>query len=292
MKKVVQVQVSTGSHGHMVKTVSEIKQDLKLIDIVCVVLDARIPYASNNKELFEVIKQKSVIMVLNKSDLADKVSLESAENKYKKDGCYTIRTNCVTGEGISELLSLIRELGSRIKNKNKTSEMYKRMNNVYRVMVVGIPNVGKSSLINKLSGKTSAKVGNKPGVTRQKQWIRPAKDIEIMDTAGVLWPKLDENMAGIKLAITGNIKNEVLDQELVAFNFIDMIKENEKYMSYVKARYKLSDDIQNDTTLGIIEKIGENRGVMQKGGIVDVEKTCNMFLDEYRSGKLGCISLE
>ena len=99
-------------------------------------------------------------------------------------------------------------------------------------------------------------------------------------------------MAGIKLAITGNIKNEVLDQELVAFNFIDMIKENEKYMSYVKARYKLSDDIQNDTTLGIIEKIGENRGVMQKGGIVDVEKTCNMFLDEYRSGKLGCISLE
>lgn len=276
----------------MVKTVSEIKQDLKLIDIVCVVLDARIPYASNNKELFEVIKQKSVIMVLNKSDLADKVSLEKAENKYKKDGCYTIRTNCVTGSGISELLSLIRELGSRIKNKNKTSEMYKKMNNVYRVMVVGIPNVGKSSLINKLSGKTSAKVGNKPGVTRQKQWIRPAKDIEIMDTAGVLWPKLDENMAGIKLAITGNIKGEVVDQELIAFEFIDMIKENEKYMSYVKARYKLDDDVQNSTTLQIIEQIGENRGIMQKGGIVDTQRVCNMLLDEYRSGKLGCISLE
>lgn len=276
----------------MVKTVSEIKQDLKLIDIVCVVLDARIPYASNNKELFEVIKQKSVIMVLNKSDLADKVSLEKAENNYKKDGCYTIRTNCVTGSGISELLSLIRELGSRIKNKNKTSEMYKKMNNVYRVMVVGIPNVGKSSLINKLSGKTSAKVGNKPGVTRQKQWIRPAKDIEIMDTAGVLWPKLEENMAGIKLAITGNIKGEVVDQELIAFEFIDMIKENEKYMSYVKARYKLDDDVQNSTTLQIIEQIGENRGIMQKGGIVDTQRVCNMLLDEYRSGKLGCISLE
>jgi len=276
----------------MVKTVSEIKQDLKLIDIVCVVLDARIPYASNNKELYEVIKQKSVIMVLNKSDLADKVSLEKAENKYKKDGCYTIRTNCVTGSGISELLSLIRELGSRIKNKNKTSEMYKKMNKVYRVMVVGIPNVGKSSLINKLSGKTSAKVGNKPGVTRQKQWIRPAKDIEIMDTAGVLWPKLEENMAGIKLAITGNIKGEVVDQELIAFEFIDMIKENEKYMSYVKARYKLDDDVQNSTTLQIIEQIGENRGIMQKGGIVDTQRVCNMLLDEYRSGKLGCISLE
>ena len=276
----------------MVKTVSEIKQDLKLIDIVCVVLDARIPYASNNKDLFDVIKQKSVIMVLNKSDLADKVSLEKAENKYKKDGCYTIRTNCVTGSGISELLSLIRELGSRIKNKNKTSEMYKKMNNVYRVMVVGIPNVGKSSLINKLSGKTSAKVGNKPGVTRQKQWIRPAKDIEIMDTAGVLWPKLEENMAGIKLAITGNIKGEVVDQELIAFGFIDMIKENEKYMSYVKARYKLDDDVQNSTTLQIIEQIGENRGIMQKGGIVDTQRVCNMLLDEYRSGKLGCISLE
>ena len=276
----------------MVKTVSEIKQDLKLIDIVCVVLDARIPYASNNKDLFDVIKQKSVIMVLNKSDLADKVSLEKAENKYKKDGCYTIRTNCVTGSGISELLSLIRELGSRIKNKNKTSEMYKKMNNVYRVMVVGIPNVGKSSLINKLSGKTSAKVGNKPGVTRQKQWIRPAKDIEIMDTAGVLWPKLEENMAGIKLAITGNIKGEVVDQELIAFEFIDMIRENEKYMSYVKARYKLDDDVQNSTTLQIVEQIGENRGIMQKGGIVDTQRVCNMLLDEYRSGKLGCISLE
>lgn len=276
----------------MVKALNEIKQNLKLIDIVCVVLDARVPYVSNNKELFEVIKSKSVIMIFNKSDLADKERLSLAEEKYKKEGCYTVRTNSLTGEGINNLLSQIRELGSRIKNKNKTSQMYQKMNNVYRVMVVGIPNVGKSSVINKLSGKTSAKVGNKPGVTREKQWIRPAKDIEIMDTAGVLWPKLDENMAGIKLAIAGNIKNEVIDSEQTAFDFIDLIKENTKYMTYLKARYKLEGDIQSLTTLNIIEQIGASRGILEKGGIVDIERTCTMLLEEYRSGKIGNISLE
>ena len=281
-----------GSHGHMVKALSEIRQDLKHIDIVCVVLDARVPYVSNNKELFEIIKSKSVIMVLNKSDLADKESLTKAEEKYKKEGCYTVRTNSLTGDGINELLSLVRELGPRIKNKNKTSQMYQKMNNVYRVMVVGIPNVGKSSIINKLSGKASAKVGNKPGVTRVKQWIRPAKDIEIMDTAGVLWPKLDEDMAGIKLAIAGNIKNEVVDSEQTAFQFIDLIKENEKYMTYLKARYKLEDGAENSTTLSVIEQIGMSRGILEKGGMVDVERTCVMLLEEYRSGKIGKISLE
>jgi len=292
LKKVFLLLPLTGIHGHMVKTLNEIKQDLKLIDIVCVILDARVPYVSNNKALFEIIKQKSVIMVFNKSDLADIEKLEEAEKTYKAQGCYTVKTNTVNGDGISTLLKTIRELGSRIKNKNKTSSMYSKMTNVYRVMVVGIPNVGKSSLINKLGGKNSAKVGNKPGVTKAKQWIRPAKDIEIMDTAGVLWPNLDENMSGIKLAITGNIKDEVLDSELIAFELIDMLKLNPKYMVYLKARYNLAEECEALSVSEILAKVGESRGLLQKGGIVDIEKTARILLDEFRSGKIGRISLE
>lgn len=292
LKKVFLLLPLTGTHGHMVKTLNEIKQDLKLIDIVCVILDARVPYVSNNKSLYDIIKQKSVIMVFNKSDLADVTKLEEAEKKYKNEGCYTVRTNSVTGDGIPELLKTIRELGSRIKNKNKTSSMYSKMKNVYRVMVVGIPNVGKSSLINKLGGKNSAKVGNKPGVTKSKQWIRPAKDIEIMDTAGVLWPDLNENLSGVKLAITGNIKDEVIDSELIAFDLIDMLKLNPKYMVYLQARFNLEDECEALSVSEILEKIGESRGILQKGGVVDVEKTARILLDEFRSGKIGKISLE
>lgn len=276
----------------MVKTINQIKQDLKLIDIVCVILDSRVPYVSNNKVLYEIIKQKSVIMVFNKSDLADVEKLEQAENKYRHEGCYTVRTNSLTGDGISELQKTIRELGARIKNKNRTSSMYQKMNNVYRVMVVGIPNVGKSSIINKLVGKNSAKVGNRPGITKEKQWLRVAKDIEIMDTAGVLWPDLSEDLSGIKLAITGNIKDEVIDIELISFELIEILKKNLKYLTYLKARYKLNEELEAMTSYEILEKIGESRGILQKGGIVDTEKTASIFLDDFRCGKLGKISLE
>jgi len=292
LKKVFLLLPLTGTPGHMVKTLNEIKQDLKLIDIVCIILDARVPFVSNNKDIYDIIKHKSVIMVFNKSDLADVEKLEQAEKKYKSEGCYTVRTNSVTGDGINNLLKTIRELGSRIKNKNKTSSMYSQMKNVYRVMVVGIPNVGKSSLINKLVGKNSAKVGNKPGVTKTKQWLGPAKDIEIMDTAGVLWPDLSENLSGIKLAVTGNIKDEVLDAELIAFELIDILKLTPKYMVYLQARYKLEDECEALSAAKLLEKIGESRGILQKGGIIDIEKTAKLLLDDFRHGKIGRISLE
>ena len=293
MKKKVFLRLRlTGIPGHMAKTLREIKEDMKLMDIVLVILDARIPYASLNKDVYEIIKAKTVIIVFNKADLANITSLNNAEAKYKQDGCYTIRTNSLTGEGVDKLISVIKEIGKKIKYENKTSASYKLLKPVYRVLVVGVPNVGKSSIINKMSGRKSAEVGNKPGVTKSRQWLKVDGSIQIMDTPGLLSKSLKENGTGEKLAIAGNIKEEILDPEALAYMLINILMANDVYKAMFMDRYNLTPEIEAMGEFEILEQIGRKRGALLKGDVVDTNKSAKILLEDYRSGKIGKISLE
>jgi len=293
MKKKVFLRLRlTGTLGHMAKTLREIKEDIKLMDIVLVILDARLPFASLNKDVYEIIKTKTVIMVFNKADLANITALNNAEAKYKKEGCYTVRTNSLTGEGIDKLIALIRDIGSKIKYENKTSKSYKMLKPVYRALVVGVPNVGKSSIINKMSGKKSAEVGNKPGVTKKRQWLKVGQDIEIMDTPGLLSKSLKEDGSGEKLAIAGNIKEEVLDEETLSYSLINILMSNDWYEAMFKDRYGLDSDIDSMVEFEILAEVGRKRGALLKGDNVDTNKAAKILLDDYRSGRIGKISLE
>jgi len=278
--------------GHMVKTINEMKSSIKLIDIVCVVLDSRIPDSSKNNIIFDIAKDKPIIIVLNKCDLADKEKLNCKINEYNEKGYNVVCTNANVGEGIDKLVNTIISVGKKSKYVNKTSDEYKNITPIYRVLISGIPNVGKSTIINKLAGKKSANVGNKPGVTRSKQWIRLDNNIELLDTPGILWPKLDENDAGIKLALTGNIREEILNLEELAFYLIKYLRENNKYLSMLKQRYSINENIEDFEDYEIFELIGEKRGALVKGGEIDYNKTSKIILDEFKAGKIGEISLE
>ena len=275
----------------MAKTLREIKNSIKLIDIVLVILDGRIPYASLNKEVYDIIKSKTVIMVFNKSDLANITALNNAEAKYRKEGCYTVKTNSLTGDGIDKLISTIREIGEKIKYENKTSDSYKVLKPVYRALVVGAPNVGKSSIINKMSGKKSAEVGNKPGITKKLQWLKVSTDIELMDTPGLLSKSLQQGV-GEKLAIAGTIKDEVLDIETLAYYLINVLLSNDWYASMFKQRYGLDSEINTMSEFQILDEVGRKRGALLKGNIVDTTKAAKILVEDYRSGKIGKISLE
>ena len=242
--------------------------------------------------MYEIVKTKTVIMVFNKSDLADPKALKKAEEKYKKEGCYTVRTNSLTGEGIEKVISCIKELGEKIKFGNKTSKAYKLLKPVYKVLVVGIPNVGKSSIINKMSKKKSAEVGNKPGVTKKRQWLKVGQDIEIMDTPGLLSPNLKEQGSGEKLAIAGNIKEEILDPEILAYTLINILMAQELYKAMFKARYNLDGGVESMKEHEILEAIGRKRGALLKQDMVDTLKAARILLEDYRTGKIGKINLE
>lgn len=278
--------------GHMAKTLREIKTDIKLMDIVLVILDARVPFASLNDDVYEIIKNKTVIMVLNKCDLANITALKNAEAKYKKEGCYTVCTNSMTGEGIDNLIKLIREIGSKIKYENKTSSSYKNIKKVYRALVVGIPNVGKSSLINRISGRKTAEVGNKPGVTKKRQWIKVGQDIELMDTPGLLNKNIAKDNKGPKLAIAGTIKDEIIDMEMLALDLINILMSNDWYKAMFKDRYALGEEIETMQDFEILDTVGRKRGALLKGDVVDVHKAARILIEDYRTGKIGKISLE
>ena len=284
--------------GHMAKTKRQIIEDLKLIDIVVEILDARIPVSSQNPDIQEYIKNKSTVILLNKSDLSSSCENEKWVNKIQKEGKSAVLVNCNSGEGIKNAIAEIKKAYNNIKEQYKNKG---RIGKSIRVMVLGIPNVGKSSFINRASKKVAAQVGNKPGVTRQKQWIRLEEGIELLDTPGVLWPKFGDEKVALNLAYTGTIKDDVLETIEVGFSLLKFLLKNN--LNELIERYKLeTEDVkqvlddsnldENEKALEILHKIGRKRGAVISGGDIDEEKTAKIILDDFRSGKIGKITLE
>ena len=277
--------------GHMVKAINEIKSKLNLIDIVIEVVDSRLPISSSNYLLNEIVGNKPRIIIMNKYDLADKTKLNIFKSYFESKNIPVVFTNAQNGDNIKMVLNLINDIGEKIY-KEKLDKKAITMKPIYRVCIVGIPNVGKSTIINKLSNKSSLEVGNKPGVTKKSKWIRLSDNIELMDTPGVLWPKLDKNDAGIKLALTGNIKQEVIDSQALAIDGIKILCKTEEYKKALKNRYKLKDEDMEKQPYEILEEIARKRGAILKGSEIDYEKVASIFLDEFKNGKIGNFVLD
>lgn len=283
--------------GHMAKTKKQIIEDLKLIDVVIELLDARIPIASQNPNFKEIVGNKKKIVVLNKCDLSDEKENKRWINYFEKNGQKVVLTDANTGEGIKELL---RQVEKSMKEELEMLAQKGRTGRSIRVMILGIPNVGKSSLINRISKKTSAGVGNKPGFTKQKQWVKVSNNIELLDTPGVLWPKFESEDVALKLSYIGTIKDDILEITEIAFCLLKFLLEN--YQDNVFERYKLTKELieeikennqnPNEQIMEIYYEIGKKRGAVVSGGRIDEEKVANIILDDFRNGKFGKISLE
>ena len=298
MKKVVQVQVSTGIHGHMKKAMDQIEQDVKLVDIIIEILDARIPVSSQNPEVQKLISSKKKIIILNKSDLADEKENKKWVNYFEQNEIPVILCNSNTGDGVNKITNTVNQI---MKDEKQKAEQKGRISKIIRAMIIGIPNVGKSSFINRVSNKVTMKVGNKPGVTKQKQWIRLSNNIELLDTPGVLWPKLEKEETALNLAYTGTIKSDILEETEIAYNLLKYLIEN--YKENVIIKYKLNEEVvnkilerkkmeTNERIVEIMNYIGEKRGAITKGNNIDLEKVSKIILDDFRNGNLGKITLE
>lgn len=272
--------------GHMAKTRRLIKESLKLVDGVVEIVDARIPLSSSNPELNEIIKGKPRIVLLNKCDVADNNATKLWIDYYKSKKMYALPVDCRTGKGLNKFIPTVKEaLADTIKRNEEKGMVGKSL----RLMVVGIPNTGKSSFINRMAGNSKAKVADKAGVTRQQQWFVVGSGIELLDTPGVLWPKFDDPEVGDKLAFTGAVKDEVTDIETLSCRLLETLAKTRP--SAILERYKLG---SIDLLQGweILEMIGRKRGFLIKGGEIDYERTAVMICDEFRGGRLGKISLE
>jgi len=272
--------------GHMVKAKKEIKENLKLIDVVIELLDARIPRSSQNPDIKEVVGEKPRIVALNKADLASEQITKKWINYFRKLGITAVPVDSITGRGLKEIETAIRAIA---KDKLEKSIKRGRIGRPIRIAIIGIPNVGKSAYINKVAGRSAALTGNKPGVTRKNQWVKAGQGIELMDTPGVLWPKFDTEEAGVDLAATGAIRSEILDAMELSFKLAEKIKM--LYPKNITDRYKI-EDISDKTGEEIINLIGIKRGCLVTGGEINIERAANLFIDEFRSCKIGRISLE
>ena len=280
--------------GHMAKTKKQIKEDINLIDVVVEILDARIPVSSQNPDIKELVKNKKRIILLNKSDLADKEENNKWVKYFKQNGIPAILTNANQGIGIKELISKIEEL---MKEELEKQAARGRIGKSIRVIILGIPNVGKSSLINKITNKKSAQVGNKPGVTKQKQWIKLNNKIDLIDTPGILWPKFESQEVALNLSYIGTIKDDNLEITEIVYNLLKVLKEN--YFENLSSRYKFTLEeyqkqcsITEDMIIALLELIAKKRGCIKQGNILDIEKICGIILEEFRNGKIGNITLE
>ena len=275
--------------GHMAKTRRLITENLKEVDIVVEILDARIPYSSKNPEIAKIVGDKPTLTILNKSSLADKATTAKWIEYYKKRGKIAISLDCITGEGFNNLAPTIKSILSDKIKKYEEKGMHGRK---LKAMFVGIPNVGKSSLINKLCGSKKAKVENRPGVTLNKQWIPTTIGLDLMDMPGVLWPKFEEKVVGENLAITGAIKDAILDIEYIAVILCSRLRNfaAKQFMERYKITQEELDSCEMDYE--VFEIVGKKRGFLISGGEINTERTATTLLEEFRSSKIGNISLE
>lgn len=273
--------------GHMAKTRRLIKENLKLVDVVIELVDARLPLSSRNPEINSVVGNKPRVLVLNKCDMADGDANKIWLSYFKQCGVTTILADSLSGKGINFLDKAIDTvLADKIERDAKRG--IKR--HAVKLMVVGIPNVGKSSFINRLSKRAAAKTGDRPGITTAKQWIRISGKYELLDTPGILWPKFEDQEVAKRIAYTGGIKDEIMDIEDLCCNLLEFLKS--EYSECLTVRYKLTDDISEMKGYELLEMIGRKRGCIVSGGEIDTFRAANIILDEFRAAKIGKITLE
>lgn len=274
--------------GHMAKTRRIMKENLGMVDIVIEMRDARIPKSSRNPEIETIVGQKPRMVVFNKADLADPEITREWLEYYKAHGVNTLTVDCRSGRGLNQFVPAVKEV---LKDEIARRQAKGMTGKNIRMMIVGVPNVGKSSLINRLSGSKRAKVEDRPGVTRGKQWVRLENGIELLDMPGVLWPKFDDKTVGERLAYTGAVKDVVYDIEWVAMRFLAFLREN--YPHYLEQRYKVAkEETQGLEPFELLELVGRKRGMLLSGGMVNTERAAITVMDEFRSGKIGRITLE
>lgn len=273
--------------GHMAKARREIGDAVKQVDVVIELVDARIPIASRNPILNEIIADKPRVIVLNKADLASKEENKKWIKYYASKNIVAVEVNSNQGIGTKNVVDAVYDI---MKEKLERRDKQGLVGASIRAMVVGIPNVGKSTFINKIAGKSTAATGNKPGVTRKNQWVRLNDRIQLLDTPGVLWPKFDDEKTAKHLAYIGTIKDDIIDIEELALSLVDELLSNNK--KELLERYKIPDDFEYEMPLEVMEEIGRKRGCLVRGGEVDYTKVANILLDEFRSGKIGNITLE
>lgn len=272
--------------GHMAKTRRLMQKNISLVDAVVEITDARIPQSSRNPEMDRLVGQKPRLIILNKCDAADDYVTAMWLDYYKKKGIMALATDCRSGKGLRNFMPMLKEL---LKEQNERWQTKGMVGRPMRIMIVGIPNVGKSSFINKMSKTKKAKVEDRPGVTRGKQWVSLEKELELLDMPGVLWPKFEDKLVGERLAFTGAVKDDVMDLELLASRLLQFL--NEKYPKQIIDRYGVETS-ENEEGFDILQRIGKKRGFLISGGEINTERTAITVLDEFRSGKIGKMTLE
>ena len=271
--------------GHMTKAKRMMQENIKLIDIMVELVDARIPRSSKNPDIDDLARNKYRLIILNKVDMADPTVTAMWEKYYQEKGFYVAKVNSRSGNGMKEVKNLIEVACKEKKERDKKRGI---LNRPIRAMIAGIPNVGKSTFINSFAGKACAKTGNKPGVTKGKQWIKINKNVELLDTPGILWPKFEDQTVGLRLALIGSIKEEILNTTEMAMELLTFLKK--QYPQLLTERYAV--DTLEMESIKILEEIGRKRGCLMKGSQVDLNKAALLILEDFRSTKLGRISLE
>ena len=271
--------------GHMTKAKRMMQENIKLIDVVIELVDARVPMSSKNPDIDELAKNKSRVILLNKNDLGDRVKTEEWKQYFEEQGYFVAMVNSRNGNGVKAVQNIVMDACKEKLERNRKRGI---INRPIRAMIVGIPNVGKSTFINSFAGKACTKTGNKPGVTKGKQWIKLNKNVELLDTPGILWPKFEDQMVGLRLAMIGSIKDEILNITDLAISMIQFMQEN--YPNELQERYQL-EEIEAEP-VSILEEVAKVRACKKAGDLLDLDKAATLLMEDFRSGKLGKITLE